>query len=65
MATRQDVEEKTVKQRSLAALDRSLSAAAFNSVGARIPRPALMLFEHAGNGLFWLPGVPCTAAAAA
>ena len=43
---------------SLASLDRSLSTALFRSVGVQIPRPALMLFEHAGNGLFWIPGEP-------
>ncbi len=41
----------------LAELDRTVSLAVFRSIGVLLPRPLLMLFEHAGNGLFWLPGV--------
>lgn len=41
----------------LAELDRTASLAVFRSIGVLLPRPLLMLFEHAGNGLFWLPGV--------
>lgn len=37
-------------------LDRQLSHTTYHSVGSRIPRLLLMLFEHAGNGLIWLPG---------
>ena len=36
--------------------DRSLSLAAYNKLGTRLPRSFLLLFEHGGNGLFWIPG---------
>jgi len=39
----------------LGELDRAVSLAAYRSVGCKLPRPLLMLYEHAGNGLFWLP----------
>ncbi len=55
-AVQQEREQKPPGMSSLAALDRSLSTAVFRSIGMQIPRPALMLFEHAGNGLFWIPG---------
>lgn len=55
-AQRQQVASKPADVSSLSSLDRRLSLAVFRGVGAQIPRPALMLFEHAGNGLFWLPG---------
>lgn len=41
----------------LGELDRAVSLAAYRSVGCKLPRPLLMLYEHAGNGLFWLPGM--------
>ncbi len=60
-AVQRDLEQNhTARKYRLVALDRSLSLAAFRSIGTHIPRPALMLFEHAGNGLFWLPGTPDT-----
>jgi hypothetical protein len=55
-AVQQESKQKPPGISSLAALDRSLSTAVFRSIGTQIPRPALMLFEHAGNGLFWIPG---------
>lgn len=42
--------------RLMRSLDREASHVAFHSVGQRLPRLFLMQFEHAGNGLFWLPG---------
>ena len=55
-AVQQESKQQPPRMFSLAALDRSLSTAVFRNIGAQIPRPALMLFEHAGNGLFWIPG---------
>ena len=55
-SVQQERKRKPPEISSLAALDRSLSTAVFRSIGTQIPRPALMLFEHAGNGLFWIPG---------
>ena len=55
-SVQQERKQKPPSMSSLEALDRSLSTAVFRNVGALIPRPALMLFEHAGNGLFWIPG---------
>jgi hypothetical protein len=52
VAARQEAKSRSAETSSLAALDRSLSTAVFRNIGAQIPRPALMLFEHAGNGLF-------------
>lgn len=37
-------------------LDREWSHSAFVYLGSQVPRSLLMIFEHAGNGLFWLPG---------
>ena len=45
------------RQSLLERWDRSLSLAAYNKLGTRLPRSFYLLFEHGGNGLFWIPGL--------
>ena len=45
------------QQSMLERWDRSVSLAAYNKLGTRLPRSFLLLFEHGGNGLFWIPGL--------